>query len=389
MTAGTVELFTMQDAIDHVVEYLQEQTSPGAARDARRAVLSAWREFANAHSWSYWCSHGRINTNAPYNTGTIAYDHTGGSIERQLTLSSGTWPDWAEFGQIEISGVLYQIAVRVSASVLQLEANNNPGADVASGSSYNLFRDTYPCPPGMVNVDQMQNVNSWGLEYIHPRDWLRLHRHSAGTSGDPRMFTIMGSPDHQSNLAFRLWPFPSDSASIDFTYQARPRLLTIPVINTGTVSVSSGSSTITGTGTTFTSNHIGAVFRLSENSSTPTGRHGANPFVAERVIMSRASATSVEADQDFADSYSGVGYTISSPLDIEPGSMLTAFLRCCEKEIAIQRRLKDRREVIEIYRDALIMAKETDSRYTGPRSVYGEGGWYRRLADYPSAADVE
>lgn len=77
-----------------------------------------------------------------YTTGTIIYDHTGnGSGERVVILTGGTWPALAATnGRISISGTWYDVAARVSDTVLQLNsgASNNPGSDV--GSTTYTFR---------------------------------------------------------------------------------------------------------------------------------------------------------------------------------------------------------------------------------------------------------
>lgn len=78
-----------------------------------------------------------------YNTGTVSYDHTGGSSERLVTLSGGSWPAWLDTDcALTIAGVRYAIASVNSSTVLQLGADsstkaaNNPGSDVGSTSNW-------------------------------------------------------------------------------------------------------------------------------------------------------------------------------------------------------------------------------------------------------------
>jgi hypothetical protein len=81
-----------------------------------------------------------------YSTGTIAYDHTGGTFERMVTLTGGSFPTLlATNGAIQIAGTWYTIAAWVNGTTLQLNsgAGNNPGADVAGGTSYVANADPY------------------------------------------------------------------------------------------------------------------------------------------------------------------------------------------------------------------------------------------------------
>lgn len=72
-----------------------------------------------------------------YSTGTVAYDHTGGANERQLTLSGGTWPTWAKLpGRVFINDDWYALNTRVSDTVVTLTSGDNPGSDIAAGASY-------------------------------------------------------------------------------------------------------------------------------------------------------------------------------------------------------------------------------------------------------------
>lgn len=72
-----------------------------------------------------------------YSTGTIVYDHTGGTFERMVTLTGGSFPTAiGTNGAIQIAGTWYTIAAWVNGNILQLGsgAGNNPGTDVASTS---------------------------------------------------------------------------------------------------------------------------------------------------------------------------------------------------------------------------------------------------------------
>ncbi len=93
-----------------------------------------------AHRWSFLHPITTLTTSAPYSTGTITYDHTGSANELEITLASGPWPSCAADGSITINSTTYAVATRTSDSIILLATGDNPGADIASGTSYELGR---------------------------------------------------------------------------------------------------------------------------------------------------------------------------------------------------------------------------------------------------------
>jgi hypothetical protein len=113
--------------------------------------------------------------------------------------------------------------------------------------------------------------------------------------------------------------------------------------------------------------------RFSSGSVKPSSHLGSidgndNLYVEQAVIKTRTSATAIVLEEAISQSLSGVGYTISDPLDIEPMSMLTAFLKMAEAEFA---RLSSRQDADKKYamsRQAILEAMEADGdRVTNQR----------------------
>lgn len=128
-----MDIVTFGDLVEHAVDYVGG-SSADVLRDARRCVLQAYRALTNARPWSYLATHGRIVTSAPYSTGTIAYDHAGGTYPREVLLAGGTWPAWAGLGaHLRLGGVVHAVAERRSDASLSLDEVLNPGADVDLG----------------------------------------------------------------------------------------------------------------------------------------------------------------------------------------------------------------------------------------------------------------
>ena len=90
----SIQLVTYFDLIDSTLDYCGASIDERNLRYARTAIQNAFRELSNSREWTYYQQIGFINTVASYSTGTIEYDHTGGANERQVTLTTGTWPTW-------------------------------------------------------------------------------------------------------------------------------------------------------------------------------------------------------------------------------------------------------------------------------------------------------
>jgi hypothetical protein len=70
---------------------------------------------------------------------------------------------------------------------------------------------------------------------------------------------------------FGIWPVPQDVYTITFNYFLRDRSLTIGDYTTGTVAVTTGSTTVTGTDTTFSPAMVGRWFSVTSESNTGQG----------------------------------------------------------------------------------------------------------------------
>lgn len=358
-----IELITYDDMVQHLVDVYEFNDATRMGRLARIAVDSAYTELPAMYRWRYFEKRTTFKTVASYNTGSITYDHTGGSNERELTLASGTWPSWAKFGRITISDVEYRVESRVSDTVLTLHQEDNPGADVAAGTTYTIARSAYPAPINfrklihMIDRDYDREISIVGTSTEH---------HASTWSWDqpetPWIASIRAVEDYYGILSFVFVPAPSAIRSYDITYESKPRDLNIVSYSTGTVATS--GTTVTGDTTVFPTNCVGSIIRFgtSGSSTAVTNKYGANPFTEQRVITARASDTSVTIDQAATSDYSsGTAYQISDPIDLHPGPMQVAFRRLAEYELARVTGMQDRGERYAAARQALTLALEEDA----------------------------
>ena len=334
---ANVRVTTFHDLTRHVLDYLgATPTSEDNLRFARRAVLGAYMDVTTSRRWSYYYQHGRFTTVSHQTTGTIAYT----ASTRAVTLSGATWPSWAGAGVIQIANVPYDVASRDSGTQLTLATALSPDANIAAGTTYVLWQDTFTLPADFVATDEMIHLNNFlPLTYQHPTKWLVLHRIVRGPA-TPRLFTIMADPKYFGLFCARVYPPPDNVYVFDYIYQRRPRQLTLENYNTGTVSITSGSTSLAGSGTTWTSSMVGSVLRVSSSSEEPTGPAEENPASVERTITGFTGTGSMTLDGDPGLTLSGKKYTISDVIDIEEGSMSNFMLRACERQARMVKRLK-------------------------------------------------
>lgn len=365
------EIWTYQDIVEHILDVFDDERTGRPLRMSKRSASEALRSLHTAHAWALYNGMRYVTTVAPYSTGTIAYDHSGGTSERLVTLSGGTFPSWSTFGKILIAGVAYPVERYVDATHVVLDPNVNPGADVAALTTYTLYRDEYPMPVGFKTMGQLWNVTyDEELDVVFQDQAGRDSVSNPSEPGDPEYAYVTGDSDYINNLSLVFLPPPDSVLVYRYEYQRSPRQLVTEKYSTGTVSVSAGSTTCMITTGAFTQAHIGCIIRFGSSAYEPDNRFGGlsdttNTYTDERTIVSVASnGGSCELDATPSAAISAVKFTVSDPVDVETGAMLTAYQRLCESAFAIltKRDSKDRIERLQLAERSLLEAKDADRR---------------------------
>lgn len=369
---------TYQDVIEHLADVFQVDRKGRILRNLRRAVDEAYRDLPQYGYWSCYRRRLILTTVPSQTTGTIAYTHS----SRTVTLTGSTFPATAQAYRLIIGNTHFDVESYTDSTHLVLPESSNPGADVASGTTYMLYKSEYLLPVGFRRLLGLYDTSQRRLlEVIEDITEQSLMQAALYSPGVPLYAAIRNTGETQGRLSLIFTPPPVSARNYELLYDTSPREFVINEVHSdGTVAVSSGSTSVTGTGTSFPSNCAGCVIRFSGNSGDePTGPFGAmvnntdkdNPYVFQTTIAAYTSATAITLTDAAPAAYSGVRYTISDPIDIEPGAMQTAYLRLAEAKFAVLMGLPDKeREFREAAANrAILVAKENDNRSLDKRMM--------------------
>ena len=249
LTSNTPYL-TLWDAIDYTMrQVVGSDYSPRSRMLAIDAVRDAYTELPMRRNWRYYYRSLTLNTVASQTSGTIAYT----ASTRTMTLTSSTWPsDVIKYG-LYINGVRYAIQSRTSSTVIILRDGDCPTADIASGTSYTLTRDTYELPDYVREVLYVHDVNAPGrmLTCVEPSDILQEQRVMRTTS-QPLMYAAYRSELNAGSIAMHFAPSPGTARAYQYHALCWPLPLKTMEYSVGTVATTSASSTVTGTSTVWT-----------------------------------------------------------------------------------------------------------------------------------------
>lgn len=366
-------LLTLKDVVDDLIAIIGGVSSIDVSRQCRSVVQRSLMEIVNAkpNGWRHSIKTGKIQLSAPYDTGTVVYDHTGGSSERLVTLTSGTFPGWAQYGTIDIGGTRYLIDQRLSSTTLTLFEDDNPGDDVSS-TAYSIVRQMYLMPRNVARSSGFASVvGQTYLRYISPDAWHSEQTQWISRTGQPEYFTILRDRHYSGRYVLAISPAPSSAITLDYLARTRPEEPVVESYTTGTVAVTADGTTVTGTGTAFLDSHVGCVIRLGTTSQIPTSWAGSRPPVAEAVILSVDSPTSLTVDTPFPESLSGVKLEISSLIDIDREVMQNVFYSLCRLKLAQERTMMEQLSVYgSTYRRDLELAFSADNR-----TMFMPGTW--------------
>lgn len=382
-------MITANDLEMQLMSTFGEYASGNWSRAARMAIRLGITRLGNEFGWSYYRRPLQIYLEAPYATGTVTYTHTGGTAERQVELTGGTWPDWAANGVLVVGSVGYQVSERISDTIIVLNQNSSNDNISISADSYTLYRPFAPLPSNLIRMSHPVLSNQTGvLKYMSPEALFVHWSREQTNTGTPYFYTIMGDPNGEQQFSMYVYPFPDAAYTCSALAELRPREVQTYKLSTGTVSVSGNVATFSGLGVSLTDKYIGASLRISGNAvKEPTALEGENPYEFEGVITAVPSATTARVNGS-PGTLTTRKFVISDILDIDSGTMLSSLVAACTAEMARLQKKADVERYERLYQSALRESKHADARRRKNTSAMKSGIYALPLSDHPIGDDV-
>lgn len=376
-------LLTYQDVMEHLLAKEQASMNHSLIRSAIKDCYEVdLPQRPAAGKWKHYITEHDLRIYGSYDTGTITFDYTGGASERLLTFSTALTGNPLTdliYYRIRIASLNYQISTLLSSTTAQLAVNSNPGADVAAGTSFTLYRNRYTLPPDFVSMYEPLHETDWGMQYLSPATAQNRERHSWGEEDQPTEFTIMPDPDVFGQMAIMFPKAPSADRGLRFLYYRTPRAIKYhgyeEDIRATTCSGTASTNTVTLSSSTIAnSDWVGRFIRFYDTSNYPTGLKGRYAYKEQHVITAVSGSTMTLA-ANLANTYaSSTKYTITDPMDIRP-TMNLALLRGCEWQLSIILNREDQNAFAR-YIDAVRSAGDSDDVMESVRmSMQHEPGW--------------
>lgn len=335
-------LVTAADMQRSLIRYMGADNDEQAVIHSRISIMDAMKEVWSRYDWPYYMGQATIRTDAPYSTGTITYV----ASTRLMTLAGSTFPTWAIYGTVIVGNKRARITRRVSDTVVLIEEGTAFVDNIASATTYTLYRAEYPIPDNIrkVSYPSIEEAQFSVLKYVPT---LEFRTRNPGTVGSmPQTYTVQKDRSMQQNVMC-FWPYPSTAVTIRYNYVRMPAPVDVWSVTAGKLTVVADSSDVVGSSTAFEDLHEGCLLRIGRDANNvPTPRHGMYPYSDELLIDTVADATNLTTLTAINTSRANVRFEISSLLDVEDAIMSSLFTLQCYYELGKHRKMVDKDQII-------------------------------------------
>ena len=348
-------ILTFADVIDWLNTWAKGHAIDGEDQSTMKMVVQqSMTDLINATDWPWLMVPGQVVLEEAQTSSTITYTQS----TRTLTLASGTWPADSAERSVRIGDVLCDVEEYTDSTNLKLHEINNPGQDVAAGTSYVLYKRYYELPADFTRfIGPFREGTSFMGAQASLAE-IRMKEASSDDSGDMRFWHVGRHPDKHGYKALYVWPRATETKTLPFMYWKEPRALRFSGHDNecyaGTVTCDE-TTTLAGDSTSWTSEMVGSIIRIGGTSANPDGRFGKNPYVDERSLATVTDTTTATLDSAATQDSASLHYRISDPIDIDP-SAHNAFLRLCEANLADVRNVERKSSLRKRSDDALLDA---------------------------------
>ncbi len=286
------------------------------------AVQSAIRSLHSKHGWSYYKRITRFKT-SPAQTMSVSYDLTGGAEERIATITSAhTWPTDATYGELWIGEVCYRVLKRISSTQVTLEQDFAPIADYTGEATWK--RRAYGFSRQVSKIENVHNVTSNRRLSLVPTGEFNASNYNLLSVGSTRHFSWQNHGNEFGAAELVLFPAPETEEIIEVSASTIPHTPRIHAVTGTDLTGSSGSTTVSCAGGSFSNKLVGSIIRISSNTSPPVA-YNSDEYTHQAFITSVQSNTSLTISEPLPAAYASCGYLITSPLDISVSTMLEAL----------------------------------------------------------------
>jgi hypothetical protein len=317
------DIFTYADM---VYRLLAKRGLTGSSREMymlRIAVQDALTELAGRAHWRHYQRRVAVTTEQVSQYANTSFVASTGLI----TISTGSWPTSAAFGEIVYGEHRYKVVSRNSSTELLLSSVTAPAANFTGTVTW--MRPSYTLPFQIKQIRSVMDEDaSRPLEYMDPVEAIR-HRKLARTTGQSLRYTVRPSENYMGLMEIEFSPVPATAKRFEIGMVIRPRPFSTFELTGTDGAYTSGSYEFTSASANFTSQHVGCILRISPSSTLPKGRtqfdDARSDYAIQTFIKSVTNATTVVVTEAFTTTGSAKGYTVSDPADINPLTMLSAL----------------------------------------------------------------
>lgn len=370
---------TLADLMSHVFDAFDLQPTAIDERRARKSAVEAIQHVVTKHAWRYNSRRDRITLASPYTTGTVAV--SGATV----TLSGGTWPEWASNGVLVFSEDSvtdrrgWEVRERVSDTVLLL-ADESP--DTVTGNTFTLAQSKVMIPSNCRTIYEIYNGTLDQPVRIIPH--AELHRNELWNDATPADLRSVAIVSHYATgekfLAFSPPPASETVITMDALFDPLPAERVLRYAS-ATASVSIAASIATFTGITIPEGMGDMLLLVGSGSTAPSPRYGWGNSSQEQPLYSlrvrqRLSSTTVELYGASGITVNTKGFLLADVVDF-PNHVYPAIERFTEAVMARLTKRKDMFALEAIAEEQMRYAMEQDiptDRYGTTRDPYVRTG---------------
>jgi hypothetical protein len=172
------------------------------------------------HEWSFLRPVLSLSLAAPYSTGTVTI------VDGVVTLAAGTFPSWAEYGEIDVDGSSYEVDSRDGDTQVTLEDTT---VDADAESDYTLTRVVYALPGDFAMLDgpltfkRNETVLYDPIEIVSEFQ-VRQRLQDTTTTGTPRIAAIRAAEDN-AGYEIIFWPIADSAYTLEYLARINPAAL--------------------------------------------------------------------------------------------------------------------------------------------------------------------